>query len=75
MVFAALSFNITARLTRSFGLPGGDDMKNESDKTDRTFGDEVEEEDGICEACCCFVIEACEMLHSQGCKVDTTCCW
>ena len=50
-------------------------MNNESDKIDRTFGDEVGEADDICEACCCFDIEACEMLHSRGCKVDTTCCW
>lgn len=50
-------------------------MNNESDKTNRNIGDEVEEEDGICEACCCFDIEAWELLHSQGCKVDTTCCW
>ena len=50
-------------------------MNNESENIDRTVGDEVDETDDFCEACCCFEIEACEMLHSRGCKVDTTCCW
>ena len=49
-------------------------MNNESDKIDRPNGDEIDEADDICEACCCFDIEVCEMMHEEGCKVDPTCC-
>ena len=50
-------------------------MKNESENIDGTVGDEFNETDDFCEECCCFDIEACELLHSQGCNVNTTCCW
>ena len=50
-------------------------MNNEIDKIDKPVGDEIDDSDPICEACCCFEIDACEMLHAKGCKVDTTCCW
>ena len=66
---------MTDRFELPFGLPGGDCMNNESDYIDGTVGDEIDEVDDICEECCCFDIEACDMLHSRGCKVDTTCCW
>lgn len=75
MVFAGLIFDVNNRIKFKFDLSGGDLMKSERDNKDRPVGDEIDEIDEFCEACCCFDIEACESLHSQGCKVDTTCCW
>jgi len=49
-------------------------MNNESEKKDRTKINEVEAAGDICEACCCFEIEECEMMHEKGCKVDIRCC-
>lgn len=50
-------------------------MKEETDTIDRATGKEADEIDEFCEACCCFDVEECEMMHAKGCKVDTTCCW
>ncbi len=66
---------MTDRLELQLDFSGGDSMKNNTDNIDGTVGDEIDEVDDICEECCCFDIEACDMLHSRGCKVDTTCCW
>ncbi len=66
---------MTDRFELPFSLSGGDGMKNESENIDGTVGDAFNETDDFCEECCCFDIEACELLHSQGCNVNTTCCW
>ena len=51
-------------------------MKKESDNIDRAAdGTEVDDVDDLCEACCCFEVEECDVLHAKGCKVGTTCCW
>ncbi len=75
MPYTGLPFNMTNHDEPMIGLSGGDRMNNESDNIDGTVGDENNETDDFCEECCCFEIEDCEFLHSQGCKVDTTCCW
>ena len=50
-------------------------MNYELENVEEKIKDETNNTEVYCEECCCFEIDACEVLHSKGCKVVTTCCW